>query len=281
MTANEIDPTGSAAGQFFRAQRPDAACSSTGRTPRQKQSFDARQPGPCSVRSPHEALASLRSRLRPKRQCRPTYSSERSTTSTPTSASHPAAALQMQKAWSHVAPSPRPREARSISRAGHLSGSPVDVVARFSNFPGGRGPHPDAAPESNPRGLAVQFRLPDGLDDRSPAHSINGFPGRTVDDFADFLQAISPNGPGPGAYLADHDAAREFRPRDRDLRARQPATPPSPTSPSTHSCSTTHSATRSRRPLQHGPRRLESSCSTPPRSSKPDRTISQTSWRCV
>ena len=56
----------------------------------------------------------------------------------------------------------------------------------------------------------MQFRLPDGSTTDLLAHSINGFPGRTVDDFADFLQAISPNGPGPGAYLADHDAAREF-----------------------------------------------------------------------
>ena len=100
-------------------------------------------------------------------------------------------------------------EARDISRAAHLSGEPVDVVARFSSFPGG-GPHPDAAPEGNPRGLAVQFRLPDGATTDLLAHSIDGFPGRTVDDFADFLGAIAPGGPGPQAYLADHAAAAAF-----------------------------------------------------------------------
>ncbi len=100
-------------------------------------------------------------------------------------------------------------EAKSVSRAGHLAGEPVEVVVRFSNFPGGAS-HPDAAPESNPRGLAVQFRLPDGSTTDLLAHSINGFPGRTVDEFADFLEAISPNGPGPEAYLAEHDAARSF-----------------------------------------------------------------------
>lgn len=100
-------------------------------------------------------------------------------------------------------------EAASVSRAGHLAGDRIEVVARFSSFPGG-GPHPDAAPECNPRGLAVQFRLPDGSTTDLLAHSIDGFPGRTVDDFADFLAAIAPNGPGPAAYLADHAAAAAF-----------------------------------------------------------------------
>jgi catalase len=99
-------------------------------------------------------------------------------------------------------------EASSISRAGHFAG-PVDVVVRLSNFPGGRS-HPDAAPECNPRGLAVQFRLTDGSTTDLLAHSIDGFPGRTVDDFSDFLEAIAPNGPGPQAYLADHPAASAF-----------------------------------------------------------------------
>lgn len=100
-------------------------------------------------------------------------------------------------------------EARAISRAGHFAGGTVDVVARFSNFPGGAS-HPDAAPESNPRGLAVQFRLPDGATTDLLAHSINGFPGRTVDDFGAFLEAISPQAGGPGAYLATHPAAAAF-----------------------------------------------------------------------
>jgi catalase len=99
--------------------------------------------------------------------------------------------------------------ASTISRAGHLAGPPVEVVARFSNFPGGAS-HPDAAPESNPRGLAVQFRLADGTTTDLLAHSINGFPGRTVEDFGDFLFAIAPDGPGPEAYLADHPAAAAF-----------------------------------------------------------------------
>lgn len=100
-------------------------------------------------------------------------------------------------------------EAASISRADHLSGEQIEVVARLSSFPGGR-PHPDAAPECNPRGLAVQFRIADGSTTDLLAHSIDGFPGRTVDDFADFLAAIAPGGPGPSEYLGDHPAAAAF-----------------------------------------------------------------------
>lgn len=99
-------------------------------------------------------------------------------------------------------------DAARISRAGHLAGGPVDVVARFSNFPGGP-PRPDTAGEANPRGLAVQFRLRDGSTTDLLAHSIDGFPGRTVEDFADFLAAVGPDG-NPGAYLADHPAAAAF-----------------------------------------------------------------------
>ena len=88
-------------------------------------------------------------------------------------------------------------EASEVSRAGHLTGARTPVVARFSSFPGGAD-HPDTAPEANPRGLAVQFRLGNGATTDLLAHSINGFPGRTIEDFADFLAAISPEGSGVG-----------------------------------------------------------------------------------
>jgi catalase len=100
-------------------------------------------------------------------------------------------------------------DADSISRAAHFTGGPTDVVARFSNFPGGP-PGSDVDPGANPRGLAVQFRLRDGSTTDLLAHSIDGFPGATIADFADFLEAIGPNGPGPESYLAEHAAAAAF-----------------------------------------------------------------------
>ncbi len=56
----------------------------------------------------------------------------------------------------------------------------------------------------------MQFRLPDGATTDLLAHSIDGFPGTTAADFADFLQAIGPTGPGPQEYLARHPAAAAF-----------------------------------------------------------------------
>ncbi len=106
----------------------------------------------------------------------------------------------------HFSSSP---DAATVTRAAHLTGGRVAVVARFSNFPGGAS-HPDAAPESNPRGLAVQFRLANGASTDLLAHSINGFPGRVVEDFTDFLGAIAPGGPGPETYLSEHPAAAAF-----------------------------------------------------------------------
>lgn len=100
-------------------------------------------------------------------------------------------------------------EASTISRALHFAGGSVPVVARLSNFPGGSA-HPDPAPENNPRGLAVQFRLPDGSTTDLLAHTIDGFPGRVVEDFSDFLEVIAPGGPGPEGYLATHAAAAAF-----------------------------------------------------------------------
>ena len=99
--------------------------------------------------------------------------------------------------------------ASSVSRAGHLAHPRTPVVARFSSFPGGAD-HPDTAPEANPRGLAVQFRVGNAATTDLLAHSINGFPGRTIEDFADFLAAIAPQGPGPEAYLGTHPAAMAF-----------------------------------------------------------------------
>ena len=109
-------------------------------------------------------------------------------------------------------------EAASVTRAPHLNAGRVPVVARFSaSFPGGLS-HPDAAPESNPRGLAVQFRLGDGSTTDLLAHSINGFPGTVVEDFVDFLAAIAPGGPRPGAVPRHARRSRRVRARHPDPR---------------------------------------------------------------
>ena len=166
-------------------------------------------------------------------------------------------------------------DARAISVAGHFAGERVPVIGRFSNFPGGS-PHPDAAPESNPRGLAVQFRLFDGSTTDLLAHSINGFPGRTVDDFSDFLEAIAPGGPGPEGYLAEHAAAAKFVTRSRPTGHR-PATPRSPTTSSTRSDSTPLMAPPASVATPGCPR-PEPTCSVRTRQPPRRRTSWRTSW---
>ncbi|WP_395675329.1 catalase family peroxidase [Inquilinus sp.] len=105
--------------------------------------------------------------------------------------------------------------AASVSNAPHLQQEAVPVVVRFSDFTG-IPDIPDNDPLANPRGLAIKFRLPDGSDADIVAHSFNGFPSPTADDFRDLLIALGRSGPDApkptplDAYLAGHPAAKAF-----------------------------------------------------------------------
>ena len=80
--------------------------------------------------------------------------------------------------------------AASLSRAIHLNGGAIPVIVRFSNF-AGVPDIADGAPEASPRGMAIRFQLPDGVDTDIVAHSYNGFPAATPDDFIGFLHAVA------------------------------------------------------------------------------------------
>ena len=106
-------------------------------------------------------------------------------------------------------------QARSISKAIHLQDKPVAATVRFSDFAGI--PNiPDNDPLANPRGLAIKFHLPDGSDSDIVAHSFNGFPSATADDFRDLLNALAASGPKApkptalDAYLGAHPVAKTF-----------------------------------------------------------------------
>lgn len=106
------------------------------------------------------------------------------------------------------------RQARSVSLAEHFQEA-VPVVVRFSNFPGA--PEiPDNHPLANPRGLAIKFALPDGAVTDIVAHSFNGFPSPTSNDFHDLIAALGDSGSGaskPTAldkYLSTHPTAKAF-----------------------------------------------------------------------
>ncbi len=80
-------------------------------------------------------------------------------------------------------------EARKLSRAMFFSGHPIPVTVRFSDA-GGAPDAPDGSPDSNPHGIAIKFRLPDGSDTDMELNAFKFFPVGTGEDFRDLLQAI-------------------------------------------------------------------------------------------
>lgn len=99
--------------------------------------------------------------------------------------------------------------AAALSRAAHFA-QPVPVLVRFSNF-AGVPTVPDGDPAASPRGLSIKFLLPDGGDTDIVAHSYNGFPAATAEDFLEFLRAAAASdGRRMAAYVATHPAGRLF-----------------------------------------------------------------------
>jgi catalase len=77
-------------------------------------------------------------------------------------------------------------KAREFSRAAHLQGDEIPVLARLSNG-GGNPKVPDYAPDV--RGLAVGFELPDGSRADLVSQSVPRFFSKTPDEFVDFIRA--------------------------------------------------------------------------------------------
>jgi catalase len=108
-------------------------------------------------------------------------------------------------------PSP---EAAKLTRAPHASKPSTPVTVRYSDSPGVP-TIPDNDPQrSGPRGIAVRFHLADHVHTDLVAHSTNGFPVRTREEFVEFLRAAAAFGAGKpealGAFLATHPSAKRF-----------------------------------------------------------------------
>src|SRR6202165_2442779 len=102
-------------------------------------------------------------------------------------------------------------EAAKLTRAPHASRPSTHVTVRYSNSTGVP-TIPDNDPaRSGPRGIAVRFHLADHLHTDIVAHSTNGFPVRTGEEFLEFLRAAAAAGAGNpeemGAFLATHPNA--------------------------------------------------------------------------
>jgi len=105
--------------------------------------------------------------------------------------------------------------ASELSRAAHFSGKPVPVIVRFSNSTG-LPQIPDGDPNSNPKGMAIRFKLPGGGVTDIVANGQNGFPAGTPADFVGFLGsflASGPDSPKPNPlekFLATHPNTMRF-----------------------------------------------------------------------
>ncbi len=108
-------------------------------------------------------------------------------------------------------PSP---EAAKLTRAPHASGPSTPVTVRYSDSTG-LPTIPDNDPaRSGPRGMAIRFHLAEHVHTDIVAHSTNGFPVRTGEEFLEFLRAAAAFGAGRpealGSFLAAHPNAKRF-----------------------------------------------------------------------
>src|SRR3984957_2014834 len=105
-------------------------------------------------------------------------------------------------------------EAAKLTRAPHAGKPSTPVTVRYSDSTGVP-TIPDNDPQrSGPRGIAVLFHLADHAHTDIVAHSTNGFPVRTGEEFVEFLRAAAALGAGKpeamGAFLATHPGAKRF-----------------------------------------------------------------------
>ena len=108
-------------------------------------------------------------------------------------------------------PSP---QAAKLTRAPHANRPSTPVTVRYSDATGVP-TIPDNDPaRSGPRGIAVRFHLGDHVHTDIVAHSANGFPVHTGEEFLEFLRAAAAFGAGKpealGAFLASHPNAKRF-----------------------------------------------------------------------
>jgi catalase len=110
-------------------------------------------------------------------------------------------------------PSP---DAAKLTRAPHAARPSTPITARFSVSGGLLSLSENDPQTSSPQGMAVRFHLADHVHTDIVAHSHNGFPVHTGEEFLEFLRAAVASGPGAPnpppivAFLAAHPAARAF-----------------------------------------------------------------------
>jgi catalase len=108
------------------------------------------------------------------------------------------------------------RDATKLTRAPHAARPSTLVTVRFSLAAGIPSVADNDPTGSSPQAIAVRFHLAEHVHTDIIAHSINGFPTRTGEEFLEFIRAAAASGPSApspppiAAYLATHPAARAF-----------------------------------------------------------------------
>jgi catalase len=102
-----------------------------------------------------------------------------------------------------------------LSSAQHFQQASTPVLVRFSDSTGL--PNiPDTDPNTLPKGIGIRFTLAEHVHTDVIAHSIDGFPTRTGEEFLEFLGALAtsdpanPAGSPLEAFLSSHPAALRF-----------------------------------------------------------------------
>lgn len=106
------------------------------------------------------------------------------------------------------------RQATELTRAPHAQRPATPVTVRYSDSAGIPTIADNDPAHSSPRGIAIRFQLADHVHTDIVAHSTDGFPVRTGEEFLEFLRAAAAAGAGKpealGAFLAAHPNARRF-----------------------------------------------------------------------
>ncbi len=107
-------------------------------------------------------------------------------------------------------------DAAKLCRAPHAVRLSTPVTVRFSLSAGIPSVADNDPLGASPQGMAVRFHLAEHVHTDIIAHSHNGFPVRTGEEFLEFIRAAvasGPGGPSPppiAAFLAAHPAAKAF-----------------------------------------------------------------------
>ena len=106
--------------------------------------------------------------------------------------------------------------ATALTRAPHIERPSTPVSVRFSDF-AGVPTIPDNDPgAAGPRGMAIRFQLAEHVHTDIIAHSENGFPTRTGEEFLEFIRALAASGPNAAkptpldSFLATHPETWRF-----------------------------------------------------------------------